>query len=123
MEIHRQGANRKEGWTRLKAKKPKAPVIGLSPGIQTPGTSIKGPDPVLTVGHRKVRHSDASGEYDYVIELELTEVAELIDYLATRGLERYGDAISGALSGSVRSLNRLTAAACGLAVANDRDKD
>lgn len=120
MEIHRQGANHKEGWTRLGQKKSTSPALSLSVPIQSPGTSITGPGPVVLIQHRRCRHRPSSGEYDYRIEMELDELAALIDMLASKGLEQFGDSLSQALSGSVRSLNRLTAAASGISVKDEK---
>ena len=122
MEIHRQGANRKEGWTRLKARKSKAQIFGLAPAIPSPGTSITGSAPVLTLLHRKRKDPSASGEYDYVTEIELSEFADLLEMLATTGLREFGDSLSEALAGSARSLSRLTAAACGVTVTDEKKK-
>lgn len=120
MEIHRQGSNHKEGWTRLGQKKPAPPSVSLAVPKPSPRTSITGPGPVVLIQHRKCKDRPSSGEYDYHIEMELSELASLLEMLATNGLDQFGDSISEALSGSVRSLNRLAAAASGIAVQSDK---
>lgn len=121
MEIHRKGSNSDALWTRIQTRKSKGQLFALSPGIMSPNTSISGP--AVHVLHKRCKVSETGRERDYLIELDFSEIAELIDMLSEKGLEQYGEPLSRALSKSVRSLNRLMAAASGIPVGPEERDD
>jgi hypothetical protein len=108
MEIRRQGSNHKEGWVSVKSREGKAVQVGLRPD------SAEGPAVSILMTSTKA-HS-GSGKYDHDVRLTIAELAQIIDMLAGFGLAEYEEAISEGLSGSVRNLNRLMAAASGITV-------
>ncbi|WP_438868061.1 hypothetical protein [Pseudomonas sp. L1(2025)] len=111
MEIHRKGSNGNDFWARIQKRKSKAKPFALSSGLMSRGTTIRGP--AIHLLHKRCKISDTS-ECDYLVELDFSEIAGLIDFLSGEGLEQFGDPLSLALSQSVRSLNRLMAAASGV---------
>lgn len=112
MEILRQGANRKTGWALIRAKKPPLVSMELDP---KKGTRV-------TLGLKRTSDPDRDGEYDHEVHLTLSDVAAVIDVLARLGLSKFGAEVSSELSGSVRSLHRLAAAASGIQVLSDSPK-
>ncbi|PYD03380.1 hypothetical protein DND90_00410 [Pseudomonas syringae pv. maculicola] len=63
---------------------------------------------------KRTKSHDGKGEYDHEVRLTIAEVAAIIEKLAGPGLAEFEGSVSEGLSGSVRSLHRLTAAASGI---------
>lgn len=108
MEIRRQGSNRKEGWSPVKTRKEKPVQVGLQSDL--------GDGPVVTLLMKRTKSHDGKGEYDHEVRLTIAEVAAIIEKLAGSGLAEFEGIVSEGLSGSVRNLHRLTAAASGIKV-------
>lgn len=108
MEIRRQGSNRKEGWSLVKNRKEKPVQVDLQSDL--------GDGPVVTFLMKRTKSHDGKGEYDHEVRLTIAEVAAIIEKLAGPGLAEFEGSVSEGLSGSVRSLHRLTAAASGIKV-------
>ncbi|WEW97732.1 hypothetical protein P3T65_26470 [Pseudomonas nitroreducens] len=99
----------------IKARKGKSVQVGVEAGSEKTG-------PVVTLALTKTADPDRNGEYDHEVRLELADVAAVIDKLASQGISAFGDEVSTALAGSVRSLNRLLAVASGIQVSQDSRK-
>lgn len=112
MEIYRKGSENPGDWVHI-VKRPskKDEPWRLVHGAHHCGVPYKGPCVALV--HKRCKITK-NGERDYKIELDFHEIAAMLDLLAELGLDQYGPSLSEALSGSVRSLNRLMAAASGL---------
>ncbi|MGY2257446.1 hypothetical protein [Pseudomonas sp. SDO55104_S430] len=113
MEIRRQGANRNSGWVAIKGKKPAAVSVQADPEF----------GPVVSLSLRKTKDPDRNGEYDHEVRLSLPDVVAVIDALSGNGLSKFNVEISEQLSQSVRSLNRLMAAASGIEVGSSSNKE
>lgn len=112
LEIYRKGSESSGDWVHI-VKRPskKNEPWSLVFGAHHYGVPYKGPCVALV--HKRCKVTKNS-ERDYKVEFDFHEIAALLDLLAESGLDQYGCALSKALSGSVRSLNRLMAAASGL---------
>jgi hypothetical protein len=109
LEILRQGSNRKSGWTLIRVKKP--PVVSVE------ADSKGGARVTLTL--KKTIDPERNGEYDHEVRLSLSDISAVIEALAGLGISKFSEEISGELSHSARSLNRLLAAASGIEVRSD----
>ncbi|CAI8819082.1 hypothetical protein [Pseudomonas chlororaphis] len=112
MEIYRRGSESSGDWVHI-VKRPseKDEPWRLVFGAHHCGVPYKGPCVALV--HKRCKIT-GNGERDYKIELDFHEIAAMLDLLVESGIDQYGPSLSEALSGSVRSLNRLMAAASGL---------
>lgn len=106
MEIWRQGANRKTGWSVIRSKK--TLVVGME-GDQKLGT-------VVTLTLKTTNDPTQEGQYDHEVRLSFSDIAKLLEELSDNGIANYRDEILEGFSESVRSLNRLLNAASGVMV-------
>ncbi|MDH2187419.1 hypothetical protein N5K35_27410 [Pseudomonas sp. GD03651] len=121
MEIYRKGSENSGDWVHIeKRQMKKAEPWRLSVGAQQFGVPYKGPCVALV--HRRCKISK-NGERDYKVELDFHEIASMLDMLAGEGIDQFGPSLAEALSGSVRSLNRLMSAASGLPLAGQEDDE
>ncbi|MFG0323723.1 hypothetical protein [Pseudomonas sp. zjy_11] len=106
MEIYRQGANRKSGWSVIRSKKPASIAINTdAKDVFFAGLNI-----------RKTRGFDGDGEYDHEIRLSIQEVAIFLEALASRGIENHQGELREGLKSSAGALNRLLMVASGLEI-------
>ena len=121
MEIYRKGSESSGDWVHI-VKRPskKDEPWRLVFGAHHYGVPDKGP--CISLVHKRCRITE-NGERDYKIELDFHEIASMLDLLAGSGIDQYGPVLSEALSGSVRSLNRLVAAASGLPLPSQELED
>jgi hypothetical protein len=121
VEIYRKGSESSGDWVHIvKRLSKKDEPWRLVMGAHHYGVPYKGPCVALV--HKRCKISE-NGERDYKIELDFHEIAAMLDLLAESGIDQYGPSLSEALSGSVRSLNRLIAAASGLPLSSRECED
>ncbi len=104
MELTRSGAHRFHGWKKLFGKTSKTPKLSWdSENCQV----------VLEVS----RVDDGLNTFDYRLSLNLQEVAQMIDLIASNGIAKSVNQVAEGFTNSHRSLTRLSVVASGLAVA------
>ncbi|SDZ27872.1 hypothetical protein [Pseudomonas sp. NFIX28] len=121
VEIYRKGSESSGGWVHIaKRKSKKAEPWRLSMGASHLGVPYNGPCVALV--HKRCKISE-NGERDYKVELDFHEIASMLNMLAEEGIDQYGPSLAEALSGSIRSLNRLMSAASGLPLPGQEHDD
>ncbi len=120
VEIYRKGSLSPGDWVHIvkrpsKKDEPWRLVFGAQHGVPYKG-------PCVALVHKRCKITE-KGERDYKVELDFHEIAAMLDLLAGSGIDQYGPSLSEALAGSVRSLNRLMAAASGLPLPSQECED
>jgi hypothetical protein len=106
MEIWRQGANRKTGWSVIKSRK--APIFGFEED------SKKGS--VLGITLKTTSDPSQVGEYDHLVRLTLGDIGLLLDELSEVRDPKIQAELAETLSDYVRPLHRLLNLASGVSL-------
>ncbi|WEK32950.1 MAG: hypothetical protein P0Y58_12415 [Candidatus Pseudomonas phytovorans] len=106
MEIWRQGANRKTGWSIIRSKK--APIFSIEEGAKAGS--------VVEIVLKSTSDPSQVGVYDHAVRLSFEEVGLLLTELSEHSDPRAQAELAEKLSDYVRPLHRLLNLASGVGI-------
>lgn len=109
MELSRIGANRKERLVKLIS------ITNTNPSWDYETQTIK-------INARNLTDPSLSGEYNYMLTLNLNDIVDIINKLATSGIAESSPALQESLTPASHALLRLIVLASGLGLAPEPKK-